>query len=75
MSERRYGDGKIDSSRQKDIKNIFKVGGFKDKKTKIIGRKFEDGKTEIIKQKDEMMFFRGRGCEDRSSVAAFNCYI
>ena len=34
MSERRYGDGKIDSSRQKDIKNIFKVGGFKDRKTK-----------------------------------------
>ena len=38
-------------------------------------RKVEDGKTEIIKQKDEMMFFRGRGCEDRSSVATFNCYI
>ena len=37
--------------------------------------RYGDGKTEIIKQKDEMMFFRGRGCEDRSSVAAFNCYI
>ena len=75
MPEGRYGDGKTGFRGQKDIKNIFKVGGFKDRKTKIIGRKFEDGKTEIIKQKDEMMFFRGRGCEDRSSVAAFNCYI
>ena len=37
--------------------------------------RYGDGKTEIIKQKDEMMFFRGRGCEDRSSVATFNCYI
>lgn len=37
--------------------------------------RYGDGKTEIIKQKDEMMFFRGRGCKDRSSVAAFNCYI
>lgn len=37
--------------------------------------RYGDGKTEIIKQKDEMMFFRSRGCEDRSSVAAFNCYI
>ena len=37
--------------------------------------RYGDGKTEITKQKDEMMFFRGRGCEDRSSVAAFNYYI
>ena len=37
--------------------------------------RYGDGKTEIIKQKDEMMFFRGRGCKDRSSVATFNCYI
>ena len=63
LSESRYGDGKTDFRGHKDIKNMFKVGGFK------------DGKIEIIKQKDEMMFFRGRGCEDRSSVAAFNCYI
>ena len=61
MPEGRYGDGKIG------------FRGQKDKKTKIIGRKCEDGKTEIIKRKDRMMFFRGRGCEDRSSVAAFNC--
>ena len=63
MPEGRYGDGKTGFRGQKDIK------------TKIIERKREDRKTEIIKQKDEMMFFRGRGCEDRSSVAAFNCYI
>ena len=63
MPEGRYGDEKTG------------FRGQKDKKTKIIGRKCENGKTEIIKQKDEMMFFRGRGCEDRSSVAAFNCYI
>ena len=63
MPEGQYGDGKIG------------FRGQKDKKTKIIGRKCEGGKTEIIKQKDRMMFFRGRGCKDRSSVAAFNYYI
>ena len=34
MPEGRYGDGKTDFRGQKDIKNIFKVGGFKDRKTK-----------------------------------------
>ena len=34
MSENRYGDGNTGFRGHKDIKNIFKVGGFKDRKTK-----------------------------------------
>lgn len=34
MPEGRYGDGNTGFRGQKDIKNIFKVGGFKDRKTK-----------------------------------------
>ena len=34
MPEGRYGDGKIGFRGQKDIKNIFKVGCFEDRKTK-----------------------------------------
>lgn len=50
MPEGRYGDGKTGFRGQKDIKNIFEVGGFEDRKTKRQKLLSENARTERHKE-------------------------